>query len=87
MPRQALTRKSVACFGAVNLRSGVFVRTLYDVFNAVTFRGLRAGVAAALVRTGKGRQTEQLPRAAGVPVYDDLLQLARALAAGRPSVQ
>ncbi|HEV3180531.1 MAG TPA: HAD-IIIA family hydrolase [Steroidobacteraceae bacterium] len=47
----------------------------------------RAGVAAALVRTGKGRQTEQLPRAAGVPVYDDLLQLARALAAGRPSVQ
>lgn len=47
----------------------------------------RAGVAAALVRTGKGRQTEQLPRPAGVPVYDDLLQLARALAAGRPSVQ
>jgi len=47
----------------------------------------RAGVAAALVRTGKGRQTEQQSRAAGVPAYDDLLQLARALAADRPSVQ
>jgi len=47
----------------------------------------RAGVAAALVRTGKGRQTERLLRGADVPAYDDLPQLARALAAGRPSVQ
>jgi D-glycero-D-manno-heptose 1,7-bisphosphate phosphatase len=43
----------------------------------------RAGVAAALVRTGKGRQTEaQLPRA-DLVAYDDLAQLARALTGGR----
>lgn len=41
----------------------------------------RAGVAAALVRTGKGaRIAEQLGRS-DVRVYDDLLQLARAVAA------
>jgi len=34
----APTRKSVACFGAVNLRSGVFVRTFCAVFNAETFQ-------------------------------------------------
>ena len=45
----------------------------------------RAGVPAALVRTGKGRQTERLLGAAEVPAYDDLLQLARVLAEGRPS--
>jgi len=40
----------------------------------------RAGVAAALVRTGKGRRTEELMgNAAAVPVYDDLPQLARAI--------
>jgi D-glycero-D-manno-heptose 1,7-bisphosphate phosphatase len=43
----------------------------------------RAGVAAALVRTGKGRQTEALLGNAAVPAYDDLQELARAiLAAG-----
>lgn len=47
----------------------------------------RAGVAAALVRTGKGRETERLLREAGVPAYDDLAQLARALAAARTSVE
>lgn len=45
----------------------------------------RAGVAAALVRTGKGRQTEELTCAAAVPVYDDLLQLARAVVAAQRS--
>jgi len=39
----------------------------------------RAGVAAALVRTGKGRRTEQLMHDAGIAAYDDLLQLARAI--------
>jgi D-glycero-D-manno-heptose 1,7-bisphosphate phosphatase len=39
----------------------------------------RAGVAAALVRTGKGRRTEQLLGDAAVPAYDDLQQLARAI--------
>jgi len=42
----------------------------------------RAGVAAALVRSGKGRQTEQLICGTPVPVYDDLAQLARAVVAG-----
>lgn len=33
----ASTRKSVACFGAVNLRTGTFVRSLCATFNAATF--------------------------------------------------
>jgi D-glycero-D-manno-heptose 1,7-bisphosphate phosphatase len=41
----------------------------------------RAGVSAALVRTGKGRNTEALLNGADVPIYDDLRQLALALAA------
>ena len=42
----------------------------------------RAGVAAALVRTGKGRATEELLGGAAVPAYDDLVQLARAILTG-----
>lgn len=34
----APTRKSVACFGAVNLRTGQFVRALVQPFNAETFK-------------------------------------------------
>ena len=34
----APTRRSVACFGAVNLRTGQFVRHVCSVFNAQTFR-------------------------------------------------
>jgi transposase len=34
----APTRKSVACFGAVHLRTGQFVRRICKVFNAVTFQ-------------------------------------------------
>lgn len=33
----ASTRKSVACFGAVSLRTGTFVRALCATFNAATF--------------------------------------------------
>ena len=33
----APTRKSVACFGAVSLRTGKFIRSLCATFNAVTF--------------------------------------------------
>jgi D-glycero-D-manno-heptose 1,7-bisphosphate phosphatase len=44
----------------------------------------RAGVAAVLVRTGKGRQTEALLGDAVVPAYDDLRELARAILAARP---
>jgi D-glycero-D-manno-heptose 1,7-bisphosphate phosphatase len=47
----------------------------------------RAGVAAALVRTGKGRQTEQRLGGAPVAAYDDLAQLARALAAAATGVE
>ena len=34
----APTRRSVACFGAVNLRTGQFVRHICTVFNAQTFQ-------------------------------------------------
>jgi transposase len=34
---QAPTRKSVACFGAVSLRTGTFVRSLCTTFDAATF--------------------------------------------------
>lgn len=33
----ASTRKSVACFGAVSLRTGKFIRQMCEVFNAITF--------------------------------------------------
>jgi transposase len=36
--QHAPTRKSVACFGAVSLRTGQFVRMMCTVFNAATFR-------------------------------------------------
>ncbi len=36
--RHAPTRKSVACFGAVSLSTGKFVRTMCNVFNAETFK-------------------------------------------------
>ncbi len=35
--QHAPTRKSVACFGAVSLRTGKFVRAMCGVFNAETF--------------------------------------------------
>jgi D-glycero-D-manno-heptose 1,7-bisphosphate phosphatase len=40
----------------------------------------RAGIGALLVRTGKGRRTEAQIAAAPVAAYDDLLQLAQAIA-------
>jgi hypothetical protein len=36
--RHAPTRKSIACFGAVSLATGQFVRMTSPIFNAVTFR-------------------------------------------------
>jgi D-glycero-D-manno-heptose 1,7-bisphosphate phosphatase len=39
----------------------------------------RAGVAAALVRTGKGLNNERLARELNVPVFDDLTALAHAI--------
>lgn len=35
--RHAPTRRSIACFGAVSLDSGQFVRMMSPIFNAVTF--------------------------------------------------
>jgi D-glycero-D-manno-heptose 1,7-bisphosphate phosphatase len=43
----------------------------------------RAGVAAALVRTGKGRRTEALLGNAAIPAYDDLREFARAILTAR----
>jgi D-glycero-D-manno-heptose 1,7-bisphosphate phosphatase len=43
----------------------------------------RAGVAAALVRTGKGRNTEMLLRGVKIPIYDDLPQFAREIIGAR----
>jgi transposase len=37
--QHAPTRKSVACFGAVSLNTGQFVRMMCAVFNAETFQG------------------------------------------------
>src|SRR5271166_2399139 len=36
--RHAPTRKSVACFGAVSLDTGQFVRMMCPIFNAATFK-------------------------------------------------
>jgi len=47
----------------------------------------RAGIAAMLVRTGKGRQTEALLSNPAVTAYDDLLQLANAIAGPLMSIQ
>ncbi len=41
-----------------------------------------AGARPILVRTGKGRRTEAVREAAGVPVYADLAEFAAALLAG-----
>ena len=37
MVKHAPTRKSIACFGAVSLRSGKFIHAMSPKFNAVTF--------------------------------------------------
>jgi D-glycero-D-manno-heptose 1,7-bisphosphate phosphatase len=42
----------------------------------------RAGIRAALVRTGKGRKTEAELKGVHVPTYDDLPEFARALLRG-----
>lgn len=40
--QHAPTRKSIACFGAVNLNTGQFVRRMCTVFNAETFQAFLA---------------------------------------------
>lgn len=51
--RHAPTRKSVACFGAVNLRSGKFVYALAPWFNAETFA---AFLTKLLRHRGRGKR-------------------------------
>jgi transposase len=51
--RHAPTRKSIACFGAVNLGTGKFVRRMCTVFNAETFRCF---LAQLLPHRARGRR-------------------------------
>lgn len=44
--------------------------------------GWRAGIAVALVRTGKGRATEREVRGLAIPTYNDLPTLAQAIVTG-----
>ena len=51
--KHAPTRKSMACFGAVSLRTGKFVSSFCEVFNAVTFE---AFIKLLLRRRTKGKR-------------------------------
>lgn len=73
-PAPGLIREALSRSGFIAAESLVVGDDFRDLDSAV-----RAGVKAALVRTGKGRQTEALLKQGEVPAYDDLLQLARAI--------
>ena len=78
-PAPGLILAAVACSGIASSDTIVVGDDRRDLEAAE-----RAGVAAALVRTGKGRQTEALLGKAAVPAYDDLRELARAILTARP---
>ena len=78
-PAPGLIEAAVACSGIAASDSIVVGDDRRDLEAAQ-----RAGVVAALVRTGKGRRTEALLGNAAVPAYDDLRELARAILAARP---
>jgi D-glycero-D-manno-heptose 1,7-bisphosphate phosphatase len=73
-PAPGLIQEAVARSGIAASESLVIGDDQRDLEAAV-----RAGLRAALVRTGKGRKTEAMLNGAQVPVYDDLVQLARAI--------
>jgi D-glycero-D-manno-heptose 1,7-bisphosphate phosphatase len=73
-PAPGLIREAIVLSGIAAAESLVVGDDQRDLEAAT-----RAGVKAALVRTGKGLKTEALLRGAAVPTYDDLPQLARAL--------
>lgn len=73
-PAPGLIREAIARSGIAAADSLVVGDDQRDLEAAA-----RAGVKAALVRTGKGRKTEALLHGADVPAYDDLPQLARAI--------
>jgi D-glycero-D-manno-heptose 1,7-bisphosphate phosphatase len=73
-PAPGLIREAIARSGIAAANSVVVGDDGRDLEAAA-----RAGVAAALIRTGKGRRTEARLADDGVPAYDDLLQLAHAI--------
>ena len=73
-PAPGLIRQALALSGIPALHTLVVGDAARDLEAAA-----RAGVAAALVRTGKGRATERDLRGRDVPVYDDLPELAHAI--------
>jgi D-glycero-D-manno-heptose 1,7-bisphosphate phosphatase len=77
-PEPGLIRAAVATAGVSAENTLVVGDARRDLEAAV-----RAGVSAALVRTGKGRQTEAEIAGAGVPTYDDVRDLAEAVVADR----
>src|SRR5215469_1858261 len=77
-PAPGLILAAVACSGIASSDTIVVGDDRRDLEAAE-----RAGVAAALVRTGKGRRTEALLGKAAVPAYDDLRELARAILTAR----
>ena len=77
-PEPGLIRAAVAAAGVSADETLVVGDARRDLEAAV-----RAGVSAALVRTGKGRQTEAEITGAGVPTYDDVLALADAVVTDR----
>jgi len=75
--RHAPTRKSVACFGAVSLSSGQFVRMMCPMFNAATFQSfLKRLLRQQAFPLGKST-TDELP-----PIQINLAQLV-----GEPGIQ
>ncbi len=77
-PAPGLIKDAVARSGIAASESLVVGDDLRDLEAAA-----RAGVKAALVRTGKGQKTEALLNGTQVPIYDDLIQLARAIVGAR----
>jgi D-glycero-D-manno-heptose 1,7-bisphosphate phosphatase len=77
-PAPGLIRAAIAASDLAAEHSLVVGDDLRDLQAAT-----RAGVSAALVRTGKGRFTEQNSELRGIPAYDSLLQLAQAVVEDR----
>ena len=50
--QHASTRKSVACFGAVNVSTGKFIRALCSVFNGETFQDFLGKLLRRITRPG-----------------------------------
>ncbi len=73
-PAPGLIREAIASSGIPASHTLLIGDDLRDLEAAA-----RAGVKAALVRTGKGHQTEAMLGSRELPIYDDLPELARAI--------